>query len=84
MMPQWYAMATGMYRGWVGASLAANERWTRGAFEAREILLRASRRSGEDAREALATGEHSSLTLAARAGDLSRAQAFLWAAACFA
>ena len=84
MMPQWYAMATGMYRGWMDASLAANERWTRGAFEAREILLGAARRSGEDAREVFATEELSGLTLAARAGDLSRAQTFLWAAAGFA
>lgn len=77
-------MATGMYRGWMDASLAANERWTRSAFEAREILLGAARRSGEDAREALAAEETSSLALAARAGDLSRAQAFLWAATGFA
>ena len=84
MMPQWYAMATGMYRGWIDASLAANERWTRGAFEAREILLGAARRSGEDAREVLATEKLSGPAFAARSGDFSRAQAFLWAAAGFA
>lgn len=77
-------MATGMYRSWMDASLAANERWTRSAFEAREILLGASRRSGEEAREVLKEEGLSGLTLAARAGDLSRAQAFLWAAAGFA
>ncbi|MDP8939223.1 MAG: AarF/UbiB family protein [Actinomycetota bacterium] len=84
MMPQWYALATSMYRDWLDASLAANERWTRGAFEAQKILLGAARRSSEDARESTRAENLSGPALAARARDLSRAQAFLWAAAGFA
>ena len=83
MMPQWHALATGMYRDWLDASLAANERWTRSAFEAQKILLGAARRSGEEAQEIL-SGNLSGPALAARSGDISRAQAFLWAAAGFA
>ncbi|CAN5647964.1 hypothetical protein BH24ACT21_BH24ACT21_09770 [soil metagenome] len=82
MMLQWY-MTARMYRDWLDASLAANERWARGAFEAQKIMLGAARRSGEDIGGA--TGENpSGPALAARTGDLSRAQTFLWAAAGFA
>lgn len=84
MMPQWYALAAGMYRDWLDASLAANERWTRDAFEAQKILLGAARRSTEDAREALADENLPGPALATRTGDLARAQTFLWAAAGFA
>lgn len=86
-MPQWYALAMGPYRDWLDASLAANERWARGAFEAQKIMLGATRRSGEDAWDALAAENSSGpalAALAARAGDLSRAQVFLWAATGFA
>ena len=82
-MPQWYALATSVYRDWLDASLAANERWSRGAFEAQKVLLGAARRSGGDALESAATSLAGPASVA-RAGDLSQAQTFLWAAAGFA
>ena len=84
MMPRWNTPAGGTYRGWLEAFLDANERWTRGAFEAQKILLGAARRSGEDAGEALTAEDASVSALGARATDLARAQTFLWAAAGFA
>ena len=83
MISQWYGVTARTYRDWLDASLAANERWTRGVFEAQKILLGAARRSGEDARESTAANL-SGPALAARTGDLARAQTFLWAAAGFA
>ncbi|MGB3683333.1 MAG: AarF/UbiB family protein, partial [Rubrobacteraceae bacterium] len=54
------------------------------AFEAQKIMLGAARRSSEDLRAAMSVENTSGSTFAARAGDLSRAQAFLWSAAGFA
>ena len=84
MMPRWHPPAGGTYRDWLEAFLDANERWTRGAFEAQKILLGAARRSGEDAGKALTVDDASMPALRARSADLARAQTFLWAAAGFA
>ncbi|MGB3681287.1 MAG: hypothetical protein WA990_02255, partial [Rubrobacteraceae bacterium] len=84
MMPQWHGPWSSVYRGWLDAALDSNERLARGAFEAQKIMLGAARRSSEDLRAAMSVENTSGSTFAARAGDLSRAQTFLWAAAGFA
>ncbi len=69
-MPYWYGMAAGASRELLEASLAAQR-----------MLSRAALRSGEQARDVLGSSDGTSYpTLAARGGDLYRAQAFLWAA----
>jgi ubiquinone biosynthesis protein len=55
--------------------------WTEGARGAEKVLTKAARRSAEEARAVLEAGGSSGLATAARFGDLSRAQWFLWAGA---
>lgn len=83
-MTQCHTIMSGAYRDWLDASLAANERWFRGAFEAQGVLLKAARRSVEDTGEALTMEGASAPAFGVRSADLSRAQMFLWAAAGFA
>ncbi len=70
MIPRWYELAFDTSRNWLDASLAAQR-----------MLSQAALRSGEQAWEVLGASDGASYTtLAARGGDLYRAQAFLWAA----
>ena len=55
--------------------------WTGGARGAEKVLTKAARRSAEEARAVLEAGGAPGLATAARFGDLSRAQWFLWAGA---
>ena len=76
-------MTAGMYHERLESFLDAGERWSRGTFEAQKILFGAARRSGEEALESSGT-DLSEPAFVVRAGDLLRAQVFLWAAAGFA
>lgn len=55
--------------------------WTEGARGANDVLTKAARRSTEETRAVLDAGVTPGLATAARFGDLSRAQWFLWAGA---
>ena len=69
-MPRWYDSAFDKPRNLLDASLAAQR-----------MLSQAALRSGEQARDVLGASDGAPYpTLAARGGDLYRAQAFLWAA----
>lgn len=88
-----YAEATkNLSRRWLKAGstvFAANRRlvdaaraWGNEARAAAEVLTRATRRSGEEARDVFgAAGGVPDVTFLARFGDLVRAQTFLWTAA---
>src|SRR3712207_4273827 len=75
MMPRPYGPAETLQ-----GLLDAARIWSHGALGAQEVLARAARRSGEEARDAResAKGTPNGAFLA-RAGDLARAQWFLWA-----
>jgi len=63
-------------RIWLNAACA----WSHGALGGREVLARAVRRSGEEARAVReSSGRTPDGAYLARAGDLARAQWFLWA-----
>jgi predicted unusual protein kinase regulating ubiquinone biosynthesis (AarF/ABC1/UbiB family) len=70
--------------GGTGPFRAAREAfglWTEGARGADHVLTKAARRSAEEVRAVLDAGRASGLATAARLGDLSRTQWFLWAGA---
>ena len=84
--------AKNLSRGWLeagSAMFAANRRladaatvWGDETRAAEEVLARATRRSGEEARAVFdAAGGLVDSTFPARFGDLARAQSFLWTAA---
>ena len=84
--------AKNLSRSWLEASstaFAANRRladaarvWGGEARVAAEVLARATRRSGEEARDMFgAAGGAPNVASLARFGDLVRAQTFLWTAA---
>ncbi len=75
MMPRPYGPAETLQ-----SLLGAARIWSHGALGAQEVLARAARRSGEEARDAResAKGTPNGAFLA-RAGDLARSQWFLWA-----
>ena len=64
-----------------GEALAGFGPWSEGARGAQEALARAARRSAEETRAVFDAGVRPDLATAARLGDLSRAQWFLWAGA---
>ena len=55
--------------------------WDNETRAAEEIITRATRRSGEEMRAVFAADEIAGAAFLARVGDLTRAQAFLWASA---
>src|SRR3712207_1438880 len=84
--------AKNLSRSWLEAGptvFVANRRladaarvWGDEAWVAAEVLSRATRRSGQEARDVFgATGGVPNVTFLARFGDLVRAQTFLWTAA---
>ena len=84
--------AKNLSRGWFdagSAAFSANRRfmdaarsWGDEARAAEEVLARATRRSGEEARDVFGmAGGVADAALPARYGDLARAQTFLWSAA---
>ncbi|MDQ3965959.1 MAG: hypothetical protein M3246_05840, partial [Actinomycetota bacterium] len=83
-MARLYAdVAKNLSRDWLEASSAMFDgAWGNGTRAAEEVLARAARRSGEETRAVFVPdGGTPDTAFLARAGDLVRAQAFLWVSA---
>src|SRR5947209_2081138 len=70
-------IAKNLFQNLVGAAGV----WNNETRAAQEIMTRATRRSGEETQAVFAADETAGTALLARMGDLTRAQAFLWASA---
>jgi ubiquinone biosynthesis protein len=80
MIPRSYG-AQNPFRGW----LDATRLWSHGALGAEEVLARAAKRSGEEARAVRESAQGTpNGAFLARAGDLARSQWLLWSGATLA